>query len=540
MKYTSLDGQLLKAMLLSGAYELENNKSMVNSLNVFPVPDGDTGTNMSATIMAAAAEVEKTKDLSLERIAGAAAMGSLMGARGNSGVILSQIMRGISKYLKGKDSVNTKDFALALKEGASTAYRAVMKPTEGTILTVARESAEKAVEISKTTADMEDFFAKVCSEAEISLNKTPELLPVLKQAGVVDAGGKGLLCIYSGMLKAIRGKSAVKGETVEEESKTESVEIDTANIKFAYCTEFFIKTDKISYEDFGREISGFGDSLVVVGDVGLVKAHIHTNNPGEVISKALSYGELLKIKIENMKEQHRNIIEEADKKEPEASEPEKKYGIITVSAGDGIADIFKDLGTDVVIEGGQTMNPSTQDIVKAINSVNAQNIFVLPNNSNIVMAAQQARDMSDKNVIVIPTKSIPQGITAVIAFNPEDETEANEKSMNESYKNVKTGQITYAVRDTNFNDVEIKAGNILAINNGKLVDAGENLEEITRKLIDNLVDEDSQLITILYGNGLKEDDTKELSEYLNQKYKDCDISIHYGGQPLYHYIISVE
>lgn len=549
MKVNLLDGHSLKQMILSGAYELERNKEMVNKLNVFPVPDGDTGTNMSATMMSAVTEILKIKDDTVKSVVDAASMGTLMGARGNSGVILSQLIRGFAKHLKDKKEVNTKEFALALKEGVSTAYKAVMKPTEGTILTVSRESADKAIEVAKHTSDFEEFLNKLCIAAEESLNKTPNILPVLKQAGVVDAGGMGLLVIYKGMLKYIKTGVLEELDKNAKPKAEESVNvqgyINTEDIKFAYCTEFFIKTKGANPDDFKGVIEKYGDSMVVVGTEELIKVHIHTNNPGIVLEEALKLGELMKIKIDNMKEQHRHIVEDEDTKINEDSKveetmPEKDYGLITVAMGDGITNIFKDLGVDFVIEGGQTMNPSTQDILAAINKINAKTIFVMPNNSNIILAAEQARDLSDKNVYVIPTKSIPQGITAVISLDYDVSPEENYENLCEVIKNVKTGQVTFAVRDTVFNDVEVKEGNKIAIANGKLIKASENLEEVTLSLIDKLVDDDSELITLFYGNNISEEEANTIKEKIESKYNDKDISVYYGGQPLYYYIISVE
>lgn len=563
MKYTSIDGLLLKKMIINGAYELENNKVMVNALNVFPVPDGDTGTNMSATMLSAVSEIEKKEEQKAYVIADAAAMGSLMGARGNSGVILSQLMRGFAKLLKGKKTIDTKDFAGALKEGANTAYRAVMKPTEGTILTVARETGDHAIEIAAAQEGVVEFLEKVLEAAEQSLARTQEMLPVLKQAGVVDAGGKGLLMIYHGFLKAAQGIAVSLKHQNTSEQQDELLEDDrinaaqsmlrTEDIHFAYCTEFFIKADHPDLDAFKGIIQHYGDSIVVVGTETLVKAHIHTNEPGTVLNEAIKLGELTKIKIENMKEQHRSILNESDEntktegsgKEAPPQVPlnvnvEKEYGIVTVAAGDGVISIFKDLGVDVVIEGGQTMNPSTSDIVKAIESITAKNIIVLPNNGNIVMAAEQARDVVDKNVTVIPTKSVPQGITAVITMNPDAAMQDNEKDITKAIARVKTGQVTYAVRDTVFNEVEIKEGNYLGIFNGKLISASTDLNQITKALLDSMVDEESELITVLYGNNLTEADTEQLKIYAQESFSKCDISFNYGGQPLYYYIISVE
>lgn len=546
MKYSNIDGQLLKEMLMSGAYELENNKALVNSLNVFPVPDGDTGTNMGATIMSAVSEIKNVKNITVQSIGDAAAMGSLMGARGNSGVILSQLLRGFSKELKGKNTLSTKDFSLALKEGVNVAYRAVMKPTEGTILTVARETAEKAIEISRKESDFRAFMQAIYKVASSTLDKTPEMLPVLKQAGVVDAGGKGLLFIYAGMLKRLEDKEIKLEDSnvIKQESKPQTYEnLDTSDIKFGYCTEFFIKTHNADPDAFKKKILEYGDSIVVVGTEELIKVHIHTNEPGTVINYAMQLGELSKIKIDNMREQHRSIIDEESSEaveEVKADIVEKEYGIVTVAAGDGITGIFKDLGVDVIIEGGQTMNPSTQDILEAVNSIHAKNIFILPNNGNILMAANQAKDLSNKNVIVIPTKSIPQGVTAVITLNPDLMPEENEDAMNKAISNVKTGQVTYAVRDTMLNDVEIREGNILGIFNGKLVKSGEDLNSVTMELVDNMMDDDSELVTIFYGNGISEEEALRVENYISEKYPDCDVSVNYGGQPLYYYIISVE
>jgi len=548
LKQTKIDGHLLKEMLLSGANELDNRKAMVNSLNVFPVPDGDTGTNMSATMASAASEINQVKNVTLQSIGDALALGSLMGARGNSGVILSQLLRGFSKYLKGKETINTKDFAAALKEGVATAYRAVMKPTEGTILTVARESAEAAETIAKEEDDVYIFLKRVIAAAEDTLNRTPDMLPVLKQAGVVDAGGKGLTVIYEGMIKRLesgmvtekKDQSAVKEEATP---KTSYDDIDTSDIKYGYCTEFFIKSSNGDPEKFRDIIKAYGDSIAVVGTDTLIKVHIHTNTPGTVLNEAMKLGELSRIKIDNMREQHRSLSDDMAHDEPKqesVATQEKEYGLITVAMGDGIRDIFKDLGVDVIIEGGQTMNPSTQDILEAVEKINAKNIIILPNNGNIVMAAQQARDISKKNVYVVPTKSIPQGITAVIALNPELTPEENLEEMTSAIENVKTGQVTYAVRDTVVNDVEIKEGNIIGMYNGKLVKSGAELDAVTKELLDEMMDEDSELVTILYGKDASEDSAKELAEYLEGNYPDCEVTINYGGQPLYYYILSVE
>jgi len=540
---TLLDGQLLKQMFINGAYELENNKEDVNALNVFPVPDGDTGTNMAATIMAAVNELEKIKDVNVANVCDAISMGSLMGARGNSGVILSQLIRGFAKFLKTKETISTKDFAQALKEGVNTAYKAVMKPTEGTILTVARETADKAIEVAKKESNFDVFIKLIYEYSNVSLNKTPEILPVLKQAGVVDAGGKGLTLIYLGFLKALLGE--INEAKVKQQEKKEEVkygQIDTSDIKFSYCTEFFIKTQNAKPEEFKEKIIKYGDSIVVVGTEELIKVHIHTNNPGIVLEEALKLGELIKIKIDNMKEQHRSLTDDtySDEKTEYTIQDEKEYGFITISFGEGFKQIFEELGADKIIEGGQTMNPSTQDILDAINNINAKNIFVLPNNKNIILAAEQARDLSNKNVIVIPTRSIPQGITAMLNFNSDSNADENKEIMMEAISKVKTGQVTFAVRNTNFDGIEVNEGDIIGILNGKLVNAGSNLNEVVSKLVDNMIDEDSEFISIFYGNEVSEEDAVKVQEYVKEKYSNLDVNVYFGGQPIYYYIISVE
>lgn len=544
MKQTTLlDGQLLKQMFINGAYELENNKEAVNALNVFPVPDGDTGTNMAATIMAAVNELEKIKDVNVKNVCDAISMGSLMGARGNSGVILSQLIRGFAKFLKTKETISTKDFAQALKEGVNTAYKAVMKPTEGTILTVARETADKAIEISKKENNFEVFLKMIYESSNISLNKTPEILPVLKQAGVVDAGGKGLTLIYLGFLKVLTGEiNEVQVKHQEKKEEIKYSQIETSEIKFSYCTEFFIKTQNAQPEEFKEKIMKYGDSIVVVGTDELVKVHIHTNNPGIVLEEALKLGELIKIKIDNMKEQHRSLTDDtySEDKYEDTKQEEKEYGFITISFGEGFKQIFEELGADKIIEGGQTMNPSTQDIVDAINNINAKNIFVLPNNKNIILAAEQARDLSNKNVIVIPTKSIPQGITAMLNFNPDINADENKEIMVEAISKVKTGQVTFAVRNTNFDGIDVNEGDIIGILNGKLVNSGTNLKEITAELIDNMIDDESEFISIFYGNEVSDDDAAEIQKYVKEKYSNLDVNVYFGGQPIYYYIISVE
>ncbi|CAH2212850.1 putative enzyme structurally related to dihydroxyacetone/glyceraldehyde kinase [Tepidibacter aestuarii] len=539
MKVEYINAKLFRQMVLSGANNLQNHKELVDKLNVFPVPDGDTGTNMSLTIQAAVNEVIKDSNNTIKEIGKAASKGSLMGARGNSGVILSQLLRGFAKSIEDKDELDTTDLANALKNGADTAYKAVIKPIEGTILTVARETGEFAVKIAQKEKDMKKFMEKVLKESNRSLENTPNLLKNLKEAGVVDSGGKGLVCILEGAYKAFLGEFVEKNtgsNEVQEVSKNS--EISTEDIKFAYCTEFILDTDKISYSKMKDLIQGQGDSLIVVGDDSLIKVHIHTNNPGFVLQEATKYGQLDKIKIENMRIQHENILIKEDiKEEPKEM---KEYGFISIAMGSGITSIFKDFGVDHVIEGGQTMNPSTEDFIQAIDNINAKNIIILPNNSNVIMAANQAKEISDKNIIVIPSKTTPQGFSALLAFNPEADSESNQKAMKYALENVKTGQITFAVRDTSMNDIDIKEGDIIGIGEGKIQEAGKNIKEVTLSLIDKLVDEDSEIITLFYGEELSEDDTNELREEIEAKYDDLDVEVYCGNQPLYYYIISVE
>jgi len=529
-----------KNMIISGANNLENNKNTVNQLNVFPVPDGDTGTNMSLTMSSAVKEINKCKEMEVSSIADSAANGSLMGARGNSGVILSQIFRGIAKGLKGLKSIDSVSLANALMEGSNTAYKAVMKPTEGTILTVIRESAEYGIKVVKNSRDLVDFLGKVINKANEALNKTPEMLPILKQAGVVDAGGMGLLFILKGMYQYL-----VTGEIVQLlEGSEEKVEIskpiydEAEEIIFGYCTEFLIKGHDINPDAFRMKIADMGDSIVVVGDGNVVKVHIHTNNPGVIIEEALKLGALSKIKIDNMREQHQEIlINEAEK----ASNQENKcYGVVAVAMGSGISRIFKDIGADAIIEGGQTMNPSTEDILKSIDKIKADNIIILPNNSNIIMAANQAKSLSQKNIIVIPTKSIPQGISALMALDQEKSPDDNVKRMTKAIEEVKTGLITYAVRDSNFDGVDIEEGNYLGITEGRISAVGEEIDEVIEKVLSDMIDEDSSLITIYYGSDVKEEEALKLEDNIKEIYTECDVEIHYGGQPLYYYIISVE
>ena len=537
-----IDGKKFRDMFVSGANNLQNNKDLVDKLNVFPVPDGDTGTNMSLTISYAIKELAKVQNDNVTDIGKALSKGSLMGARGNSGVILSQIIRGIAKSVEGKENLNVVDLANAFKNGSDTAYKAVIKPIEGTILTVVRESGEYAEKIAQEDMDMIEFLELVVEKANESLNKTPELLKALKEAGVVDSGGKGLVLIYEGMLSSLKGNNIelVEGGISSDTNVSVEQNISTEDIKYQYCTEFILETNKVDDLTVRERFMKYGDSLAVVGDEGVIKVHVHTNDPGLAIQEALSYGQLLTIKVENMKLQHENkVLKEAAQTE-EVHVEEKEYGFIATSMGDGLAQIFRDFGVDHIIEGGQTMNPSTEDFMKAIEKLNAKNIIILPNNSNIIMAANQAKELSDKNIVVIPTKNVPQAFAALVTFDGDADIAENEANMMEALSTVKSGQVTYAVRDTVINDVEVKEGNIIGIAEGKLLSAGDKVDEITTDLIEKLVDEDSAIITLFYGEDTSKEDAQALRDALEEKFEDVDVELHYGGQPLYYYLISVE
>ena len=537
-----IDGKKFRDMFVSGANNLQNNKDLVDKLNVFPVPDGDTGTNMSLTISYAIKELAKVQNDNVTDIGKALSKGSLMGARGNSGVILSQIIRGIAKSVEGKENLNVVDLANAFKNGSDTAYKAVIKPIEGTILTVVRESGEYAEKIAQEDMDMIEILELVVEKANESLNKTPELLKALKEAGVVDSGGKGLVLIYEGMLSSLKGNNIelVEGGISSDTNVSVEQNISTEDIKYQYCTEFILETNKVDDLTVRERFMKYGDSLAVVGDEGVIKVHVHTNDPGLAIQEALSYGQLLTIKVENMKLQHENkVLKEAAQTE-EVHVEEKEYGFIATSMGDGLAQIFRDFGVDHIIEGGQTMNPSTEDFMKAIEKLNAKNIIILPNNSNIIMAANQAKELSDKNIVVIPTKNVPQAFAALVTFDGDADIAENEANMMEALSTVKSGQVTYAVRDTVINDVEVKEGNIIGIAEGKLLSAGDKVDEITTDLIEKLVDEDSAIITLFYGEDTSKEDAQALRDALEENFEDVDVELHYGGQPLYYYLISVE
>ena len=549
MEYKSINGRDFYNMVVNASNRLAEESDFVNSLTVFPVPDGDTGTNMSMTFKAAVKEIENINSNSIGEVSKKLAKGALMGARGNSGVILSQILRGISKGLEGLEEADAAQIAVALKEGSNSAYKAVMRPTEGTILSVIRATAEAAIEIEAT--DVADLMDEATKAAKTMLDKTPDLLPALKKAKVVDSGGMGLYIILSGMTAALKEgiQAEVKDIKVSEGGAVGAKSTAEADIKFGYCTEFIILGDASNAKAFQDEIEPLGDSMIVVGYDDVIKVHIHTNDPGDVLAKAVKLGELSKIKIDNMREEHRELLmseEEYANAEVEAHEEvaaeAKKYAFVTVAMGEGISNIFKDLGVDYVIEGGQTMNPSTQDILECVNKLNAEHIFILPNNKNIVMAANQASEISEKDVRVIPTTSIPQGITCVTMFNQEAEVDENEEELKELMKSVKTGSVTYAVRDTELegSNQKVEAGNKLGLIEGKIKEVGADTYEVAEKVIENMVDEDSELITVFYGEDVNEDEVNDFISKLEEKYDECDVQCYKGDQPLYYFFISVE
>ena len=548
---------MLRKMFLAGAANLEAKKEFINELNVFPVPDGDTGTNMTLTIMSAAKEVQALGNPDMVSIAKAISSGSLRGARGNSGVILSQLLRGFTKEIKEHNEIDVNILAKACDRATATAYKAVMKPKEGTILTVAKGISQKAAELAETTDDLEAFLPEVISHAEQVLKETPELLPVLKEAGVVDSGGQGLLEVIRGAYDAFLGKE-IDYAAIEASSGTKMVKPGQqaeADIKFGYCTEFIIMTDKPFTDknetEFKAYLESIGDSIVCVADDDIVKVHVHTNDPGLAIQKALTYGQLSRMKIDNMREEHQEkLIRDAEKvaaQQAQAAEvkkkkePRKPVGFIAVSIGDGMNEIFRELGVDYIIEGGQTMNPSTDDMLTAIDEVNADHIFILPNNKNIILAANQARSLTkDKDIIVIPTKTVPQGITAVISYMPEADVDANLEAMEEAVKNVKTGQVTYAVRDTKIDDKVIHEGDIMGIGDQGILSVGQSVEDTVKDMLAQLVDDDSELISLYYGQDIHEEDAEKFAQTVEELYPDIDVDVHMGGQPIYYYVLSVE
>ena len=564
MEITTINAELLAKMFLAGAKNLEVKKEWINELNVFPVPDGDTGTNMSMTIMSAAKEVAALEKPDMKSLAKAISSGSLRGARGNSGVILSQLFRGFTKVMGEYEELNVQILSDAFQKSVETAYKAVMKPKEGTILTVAKGMADRALELSDETEDLVTFCEEVIKEGDRVLDLTPEMLPVLKQAGVVDSGGQGLMQVLKGALDALLGKEidttvVIPAEkTAGEAASSTSYNIEAqANqeIKFAYCTQFLIMlekpiTDKQESE-FKSYLETIGDSIVVVADDEIVKVHVHTNDPGLAMQRGLTYGGLTTIIIENMKLERDEKISALKEKEmqsaglpdaePKATEPPKEMGFISVSIGEGINEIFKGLGVDYIIEGGQTMNPSTEDMLNAIDKVNAKNIFILPNNKNIILAANQAASLTeDKNIIVVPTKTIPQGITALINYIPDSTPEENEERMKSEIGVVKTGQVTYAVRDTVIDDKEIKQDDYMGIGDSGILSVGQNLEPTVMDMMHQLIDEDSAIVSVYYGSDMKEEDANALGSKIEEAFPDVEVEVHYGGQPIYYYVISVE
>ncbi|MCY6356723.1 DAK2 domain-containing protein [Clostridium sp. ZS2-4] len=555
MEHFKIDGYDLRNMMINASNNLENKKEFVNSLNVFPVPDGDTGTNMSMTFRSAVAEIEKLDNNSISEATQKIARGALMGARGNSGVILSQILRGIAKGLDGKCEVDAVTFANSIQEGSKYAYKAVMRPTEGTILTIIKAASESAANANES--DIVKMLNKVCEFSKSVLDKTPDMLPALKEAKVVDAGGMGLLIILEGMYEALNRNIEARMDDVKVISNKDNINrpaqasIQVEDIKFGYCTEFFIHTNEAAEKSLGlkRRFESVGDSMIVIGVDDIIKVHIHTNDPGFVLSEAGKLGELSKIKIDNMREEHRKILEleYATTEEDTDSEDydnevieEVEYGFVSVTMGNGLKNIFKDLGVDWIIEGGQTMNPSTQDIIECINKINAKNIFVLPNNKNIIMAAEQAAEISEKNVIVIPTKTIPQGITAVTVFNPDSTINENIDAMKSVIESVRTGSVTYAVRDTEIDGKGIKEGNILGLVEGKISEVGKDIFEVCDIVISNMIMEESELVTIFYGKDCHTEKVEEFVVKLEEKYPEIDIQCYSGEQPLYYFIVSVE
>jgi len=556
---TVIDGNRFAEMIIFGANHLSANAKYVDSLNVFPVPDGDTGTNMNLSIQSGVREVKQNIRPHVGQVGAALSKGLLMGARGNSGVILSQLFRGFSKFVENKETLNAKEFAEALNAGVQTAYKAVMKPVEGTILTVAKDAAKRALETAEKTDDIVEVMRETLKEAKNSLNRTPDLLPVLKEVGVVDSGGQGLVFVYEGFLAQLEGKTLADTEVKEvsleqlvqqEHHKSVQSFLDTEDIVYGYCTEFMVKLkeDKLrenpfSETDFRNMLSEIGDSLLVISDDEVVKVHVHTEQPGQALSYGQRYGELINIKIENMRQQHTTILEQDQKKAqiaPQGKGPQAEYGIVAVAMGEGIAELFKSVGAQSVIEGGQTMNPSTEDILKSINEVNAKKVFVLPNNKNIIMAAEQARDVSEKEVVVIPSRTVPQGLAALLAFNPNLKVEEIKELMTDAMGNVQSGQVTFAVRDTTIDGLTIKKDDYMGIKEGDITVVNRDCLACAKELLQQMLDEDSEILTILKGNDAKEEMTEELVSFVEEKYPDVEVEVHDGKQPLYPFIFSVE
>ncbi len=557
MATTTIDAEVLKKLFLAGAANLEAKKEWINDLNVFPVPDGDTGTNMTLTIMSAAKEVNSLAAPTMQTLSKAISGGSLRGARGNSGVILSQLLRGFTKVVRDYDELDSIIISTAFQKAVETAYKAVMKPKEGTILTVARGMADKILDLSTEIDDLEELLDKVIKYGDEVLEHTPDLLPVLKQAGVVDSGGQGLMQIMKGAYDALMGKE-IDYEAVASQggpsgsSEVSAQGLEEKEIKFGYCTEFIVMLEKpydaAKEAEFKAYLESIGDSIVLVSDGEIVKVHVHTNHPGLAFEKGLTFGSLTRMKVDNMREEHQErVIANAEKTAKEQAEqakkdePKKKYGFISVSAGEGLSEIFKSLGVDYIIEGGQTMNPSTEDMLNAIDKVNAENVFIFPNNSNIILAANQAQSIvEDKNIIVIPTKTIPQGISALIAYSEEASPEENTEAMTEEIANIKSGSVTYAVRDTEIDDKTIKQGDIMGIGDKTILSVGQNIQDVTRDMIEQLAGDDAELISIYYGSDVTEEDANALAKAVEAVYPDVDVEVNYGGQPIYYYILSVE
>lgn len=567
MGISTIDAGMVKKAFLAGAKGLEAKKDWINELNVFPVPDGDTGTNMTMTIMAAAKAVAELEDPDMEQLAKAISSGSLRGARGNSGVILSQLLRGFTKEIQGTASIDVTILANAMVRGTETAYKAVMKPKEGTILTVAKGMADKAIEMAAQTDDIEIFAKAVIEEGDYVLSQTPEMLPVLKQAGVVDSGGQGLMQVVKGAFDGLTGKCSdfsfedagilkPSSEKAPQSAGASRTDIDTADIRFGYCTEFIIKLEKEysqkDEDELKKYLGSIGDSLVVVSDDEIVKIHVHTNHPGLAFEKGLTYGSLSRMKVDNMREEHEErVIQDSERlakeqaTQPNPAEEEtgerKPYGFITVSCGDGLSEIFKGIGADYLIEGGQTMNPSTEDMLNAIKKVNADHIFILPNNKNIIMAANQARDLTeDKEIIVIPSKTVPQGITALVNFIPDLTPEENLENMTAEMERVQTAQITYAVRNTSIDGMEIQEGDIMAIGDHGMLAVDTSVLGAAKAALEAMLNEDSELVTIYYGSDVTEADAEAFRKQAEEEFPDKEIELQYGGQPIYYYMISAE
>ncbi len=553
-----LDGKLFAEMVIQGANHLSANAKLVDALNVFPVPDGDTGTNMNLSMTSGAKEVKSNIQEHIGKVGSALSKGLLMGARGNSGVILSQLFRGFSKSIEQKATIDGKDFADALNSGVETAYKAVMKPVEGTILTVAKDAAKKAVQVAENEDDIAVIMEEVLKEAKASLNRTPDLLPVLKEVGVVDSGGQGLVFVYEGFLAELKGEKLPDTPAAlpkmddlvsAEHHKNVHGFMNTEDIEFGYCTEFMVKFESeklsanpFSEEKFRQDLSQYGDSLLVIADDQLVKVHIHSEQPGDCLTYGQRYGSLINMKIENMRQQHTNLVEDVQTPLAAEAKPKEKleYGIVTVSMGSGIADLFRSIGAHAVIEGGQTMNPSTEDIVKAIKEVNAKKVIILPNNKNIIMAAQQAAEVTEEEAAVVPSKTVPQGMAALLAFNPSASLGQNEELMTDALQHVKTGQITFAVRDTSIDGLEIEKDDFMGIADGKIVVKNKDRVQAAKGLLDQMIDEDSEILTILKGEDAAEEEVDVLISYIEEKYEDIEVEVHDGKQPLYSFIFSIE